>query len=200
MLKKVFVATLLVLLAVKPAFADSWNISVDTGALAGQTGWLDFQFNPADSSAPASTASVTAFNSNGSLLSAASATGDVAGSLASALIFGNSQYLNDQLQSFIFGTTMRFSVNINSPVSSVSGSGTAFSLSVYDSNFSSLLADPLWGAALVINADSSGTMDVLAQSGAVSVSAVPEPGEFSLMLAGFCLSGFISWRRKQQKV
>ena len=59
-----------------------FSVSVNTSSLSGQSGYLDFQFNPGDSSAKAATATVTLFQTvNGILAQPASLTGDAAGSL-----------------------------------------------------------------------------------------------------------------------
>lgn len=191
MIKNTLVASMLALLFTGSAWAETWYVNLDTSTLLGQTGWLDFQFNPADSSAPATTATLAGFLSNGALSPAPTPTGDVAGDLGSILIFGNSQALNDWLQGFTFGSQLSFSVNIDTPTPNTSGSGTAFSLSLYDASYNSLLADPVWGAALVLNANDNGLVNVLAQTASVSLttSPVPEPHNALLLLVGLGLIG-----------
>ena len=59
-----------------------FDVSVNTSPLTGQTGFLDFQFNPGDSRAAAAMATVTDFLSVGGVLAPSSIlTGDAAGSL-----------------------------------------------------------------------------------------------------------------------
>lgn len=197
MLRKMIMAGLTGMLASFPALADTWYVDVDTRSLAGQAGWLDFQFNPADGSAPAATVTLTSFSSTGSILPTATPTGDVSGNLGSTLTIGNSQFFNDFLQGFTFGTSMSFSVNIDVPMPNSSGAGSAFSLSLYDSSYNSLLADPNWGASLVINANDNGAMNVLAQTAPVSLSTspVPEPQSAWLWLSGL---GLVGWRLGRQ--
>jgi len=200
MIRKIIIACLLTLLASHSIWAStSLQATVDTSSIAGQTGWLDFQFNPADFNAPSAATTITAVNSNGTLLSSVTASGDVSGNLGSALVLGNSQAFNDWLQGFTFGNSLSFLFNIDVPLTNTSGSGTAFSLSLYDSAFNSLLADSIWGAALVVNANDNGSTDILGQSAQVSLStpsAVPEPQTLSLFLTGLGLLGLRRYRKQ----
>lgn len=193
--KKIFVAGLLAMLASNAALASTWYVDVDTRSLAGQTGWLDLQFNPGDLAAPSASASVSAFSSNGgTLLPTATLTGDVGGTLSGTVTLGNSQYLNELMQAFTFGSHLKFSLSMDVPAPDFdpAAPGTAFALSFYDSAYNTQLADPDWGAALVMNLGAAGTEEVLAQAAPVSVSEsaptpVPLPGALGLLLAGFGL-------------
>lgn len=197
MIRKILAASLLALLGSHSALADTWYVNVDTSTLAGQSGWLDFQFNPADAFVPAASATIMSFSSTGLMQPIPASTGDVSGSLDGTLTLGNSQDFNDWLHGVTFGTAISFRVDINVPAPNASGSGSAFSLSLYDGSYNSLLADPDWGASLVINASDTGMMNVLAQAPSVSLSAspVPEPGMAASLLAGLGLVGFAVRRR-----
>ena len=192
MYKKMIAAGLFALLASTSAPASTWYVNVDTSLLNGQTGYLDFQFLPGDVSAPSATATVAAFTSAGTTLTPSpTLTGDVIGGLNSAVILGNSQFFNDLLQGFTFGTNLSFSVSLDLPIPSLDPmvSGTAFSLSFYDTSYNSLLADPIWGAALVLDLKGSGVAEVLAKSNTVFLSTtapvpVPLPGSIGLLLVG----------------
>lgn len=190
MIRKVLAANLLALIVGHPAWADSWLVSVDTSSIIGQTGYLDFQFNPADLSAPVASATLTGFSTDG-ILAAVVPSGDATGNLTSTLALGNSQFFNDWLQGYTFGSTLSFMLDIDVPVPNASGSGSAFSLSLYDSNYASLLANPDWGASLVVNASDNGHFDILAKTEAITVtSPVPEPDPYILMLSSLGLIAF----------
>ncbi|TCV79024.1 NF038129 family PEP-CTERM protein [Sulfurirhabdus autotrophica] len=198
MFRKNLIAGLLAFFASTAVLADTWYNTVDTSLLAGQTGWLDFQFNPGDVDAPSATATVAAFTTNGSIVGLPTLTGDVSGNLNNGITLANSQYFNDLLQGFSFGSTLSFSLDWVMPAPTPGASGTAFSLSFYDANFNSLLADPVWGSALITNLKGDGTMEVLAKSDPVSVSTtaptpVPLPGSWGFLLAG--ISMFAGIRR-----
>ena len=192
MFKKILIAGLLAIFSTTSALASTWYVDVDTSSLAGQTGWLDFQFNPGDAAAPPATVAITAFSTTGgALLPSSTLTGDANGSLNNTTTLGNSQYFNDLLQAFTFGNKLSFSVNFDLPVPDLDPAtpGTAFGLSFYDAAYNSLLADPIWGAALVMNLKGDGATEVLAQSAPVSLSVtaptpVPLPGALGLLLAG----------------
>lgn len=192
MINKILIAGLLAIFSTTSALASTWYVDVDTGSLAGQTGWLDFQFNPGDVSASAATATIAAFTTTGgTLLATTTLTGDVNGSLTHMVTLGNNSYFNDFLQAFTFGNKLSFSVNFDlpAPSSDPAATGSAFGLSLYDSAYNSLLADPVWGTALAINLKGDGATEILAQSVPVSLSAtastpVPLPGALSLLLAG----------------
>lgn len=200
MIRNIFAASLLALLSNHSALADTWYVNVDTSTLSGQSGWLDFQFNPADAFAPAAAVTITSFGFTGlvqSVQSMPTSTGDVSGSLDGTLTLVNSQDFNDWLQGVTFGTAFSFRIDLDVPAPNASGSGSAFSLSLYDSSYNSLLADPNWGASLVINASDNGMMNVLAQAPSVGLSAspVPEPDVAASLLAGLGLVGFAVRRR-----
>ena len=83
-------------------------------------------------------------------------TSDIVAQMDSMLAMGMT--FNDLWQGFTFGTNLNFSVSLDLPIPSLDAmvSGTAFSLSFYDTSYNSLLADPTWNAALVLDLKGSG--------------------------------------------
>lgn len=190
-----------------------YQVNVDTQALNGQSGYLDFQFNPGGSSALPATATVTNFTPLGNLIPldpndlSTGPSGDVSGSLDSSLTLKNSTAYNDFFQGFTYGSNLSFNVTLsgdalNNPSGSTYGSSFAFSL--YDSSGTTLLltTDP-YGSVMTINVDAGGTMSVETFDtpggglpvGSVSplVTSAPEPSSWflfaSLLPAGVLIAG-----------
>lgn len=145
-----------------PAHADlRFQVSADTSSLSGQSGFLDFQFNPGDSTALAATATVTNFTSVGGILApSAILTDDATGSLPGTLTLDNGTIYNDAFQGFTFGSGVSFTVTLSGPaISNPSGTvGSAFAFSLYaaDGVTSLLTTDPN-GSVVTINLDPNGT-------------------------------------------
>lgn len=198
MLKKTLFAGLISLFITSATLAETLNINVDTSSLAGQTGWIDLQFNPGDVDAPVATTLVSAFSTDGTVTGTATLRGNVTGDTNSIIRLENSQFFNSFLQEITFGSTLSFSVDwqMPAPMQGTTVSGTAFSLTLYDDQFNSLLSDPTWGAALITNLNGDGVMQVLAHSPPVTVTAgtatitpttVPIPGTLALLLVGIAI-------------
>lgn len=184
-----------------PARADLlFQVQVDTTAIMNQSGYFDLEFNPASVGATAATATITNFATDGTLLSDPNNTtdGDVSGSLATALVINNTDQLNDLFQAISFGTTISFNLDISGPATTTpdpNNLGSAFALSLYDSNFNPLLTtDPNGSVAtILLNPDTSITTETFPagpDSGPAATihfygNAVPEPS--SAMIGGMAL-------------
>lgn len=188
---------LLAVLGIKHAHADLiFNVSVDTSSLNGQSGFLDFQFNPGDSSALSATATVTDFQTTGGVLAQPDLlTGDAAGSLPGTLILNNSTVYNDAFQGFTCGNGFAFTLTLSGPaIDTPSGTvGSAFALSLYaaDGITSLLTTDPNGSVATIfLNANATASAETFPQSPTDSTpaatvtvaNAVPEPSTLTLAL------------------
>ena len=194
-----------------PARADLiFNVSVDTSTLGSQNGYLDFQFNPGDSSAEAATATVTLFHTAGGILAQpAFLTGDAAGSLPGTLTFDNGTVYNDAFQGFTYGTSFSFTLTLSGPAVDFPGgtAGSAFAVSLYaaDGITPLLTTDPNGSVATVdLNATGSASIYTFPQSptdntpaASVTASAVPEPTTATLTLISLLTVGLISLYRKR---
>jgi hypothetical protein len=185
----------------------TYNVTVNTSALAGQVGYLDSQFNPGPGAAPA-TATISAFTSDGTLQLGAplnGTTGDVTGQLSGPLTLGNSSFFNDYFEGFNYGSTIHFQLTLSGPaVGGSAPSGSSFAFSLYDSTGTVplLTTDPN-GSVLTINVNANGSTSVetFPQSPnnltpVATASVVPEPSTLALAA---CMppAGLAAWRRKR---
>jgi hypothetical protein len=179
-----------------------------------QSGFLDFQFNPGDSSAEAATASVTLFQTVGGILAQpASLTGDAAGSLPGALTLNNGTAFNDAFQGFTFGDNFGFILTLSGrAIESPGGTtGSAFALSLYaaDGITPLLTTDPNGSVATIdLNANGTATVFTFAQSPTddtpaatvTPASAVPEPSTLVLVLFAVACADLINHCRSRREI
>ncbi len=127
----------------RPAQAGSitYVITETTGSspstgLYGMSGYLDFEFNPIGTAAPAS-ATISNFSTDGTLVGATMNSGGASGSFPSTVTIANTTGFNDALQQFTYGSTIKFDLTLT--VNGSSTDGTTFSFTMYDSNFNCAL-------------------------------------------------------------
>jgi len=164
----------------------TYQVSVNTAALSGQSGNLDFR------SAESATAAVTNFQTIGGILSQpATPTGDATGSLPSTLTLDNGTAFNDVFQGFTYGNSLGFLLTLSGQaIDSPGGTfGTSFALSLYDAaGITPLLTTDPNGSVLTVNLNANGT--TLAQTfpqsatnhtpAAIVTASVPEPSSIIL--------------------
>ena len=88
------------------ARADHFDI--DTSAIVGQSGYLEFQFNPNTDGTTPLDSSVKVFNFTGGTLGAVDTPVNVTGSLPSGATISNTDAINGFQQLFTFGNTLGF--------------------------------------------------------------------------------------------
>lgn len=165
------------------ASAQSYLITVDTSELAGTEGYVNFQFNPADLTAPAAEASILQWLGSTTLLDAPLVEGNVAGALPGTVTINNGTAFNDYFQASQFGTAFSFIVQFSGNVTPGS-LGTSFALALYAADgFTPLLTDDVSGSLVRFELASAG-IDYLANSSAVQVTPVPLPAAAWLLLSG----------------
>ena len=109
----------------------AFNVGVNTSAVAGQSGFVDFTFLSGSAAAPAATATVTNFTRVGGSLGAAVLSGNATGALPGVLTLGNAGGFNDIFQAVTFGTQYAFQASVNTPAPNGSNVGSRLSVSLY---------------------------------------------------------------------
>lgn len=176
-----------------------YGVSIDTQALAGTTGYLDFgMVGLVDS--PTATASITQL-SGGNPLGAPLLDGEAAAQ-ADGWTLGNGAAFNAVLQGWEFGGVLSFLLDFDGDWLTASGSGTTFALKLWDDGFNLLLSKDATGDLLRIELIAGGETAVVplaADDQAIRVTSVahsvPEPGALLLVLAALGLMNLHGRRR-----
>jgi hypothetical protein len=181
----------------------TYEVSVDTTAIGGQAGNLDFEFNPGGLGADAATAAVTNFQTIGGVLSQpAILTGDAVGSLPGSLTLANGTAFNDVFQGFTYGSGFSFTLTLSGMALDSPGGtfGSAFAVSLYDAaGVTPLLTTDPNGSVLTVELNANGTTSAETFPQTPTNSApvatallVPEPSSIILLISSLPL-GFIIW-------
>jgi hypothetical protein len=174
------------------AGSTTYLVETNTASIAGTSGYLDFQFNPADSRSLAATADVSGFRTDGTVGSEEFQSGDASGTLPGDLSFDNGTALNELTFAFTYGTSASFDVTLSQ--SAAGGSGSTFALALLDSDGNLDSIGPAT-VTISINPDGSTTGAAYPPTNAVgptaSVMPVPEPS--TLVLAGVGLATLLGW-------
>jgi hypothetical protein len=198
------IASVGVLLPGAASASVTYTVTANTSAISGVDGYLDLQLEPGPASTNLVTASVTDFTTTGTLLGAASLTGDVTGQLPATLSFDNGTVFNDYFQAIDFGSTENFTVTLNGPTPLGEGP-SAFNISFYAADGATplLTVSPDGEAGqIVINPDGSTTVATFASGAGLAsaltisaaVSAIPEPTDLGLGLP--VVVALVLWRKR----
>jgi hypothetical protein len=191
---------LIALLASTPAWSASvitFTFETDTSSLAGESGYIDLQFN-ALSGAQSATAAITNFTTTGTLEPGAiTYAGDASGNLAGAVTIANgasnNSGYNDYNEALKFGSLTEFTITLSGLALSASNGSpsSTFALSFYASDDATpLLSTDLSGASVAITINPNGSATVATFPNAVGVddtqlvSSVPEPPPHLMLVIG----------------
>ena len=164
-----------------------FDVSVDTGSLAGTSGGIYLAFSPGFNADPASV-SITGFTPLAGLPGGPAFTdGGVTGSLDSGdLVFTNYLYaLNDYGEALSFGLTLSFRASFDLPHTLTGNSGSVLDVQISESDLLTplLTSDPS-GNIVEISYDYTGAFTATATSQYATVTqadAVPEPAMASIL-------------------
>jgi hypothetical protein len=193
---------------VRPATADVYNVTIDTSSISGNSGFLDFQFNPGNTPPPLGTVTISNF-SGGQIGSGELRMGDVsAGTLPSSISINNTSSYNDYYTPFTYGSSLSFKLSFSgSALTSPNVSSFAFSLLDNANPQAGLLTSNPDSTAFWIdvgkvnvgdNKTSLTNFGMLPGAGSVVMAAVPEPEEYAMMLMGAGMVAF-QVKRKQKR-
>jgi hypothetical protein len=200
----------LVLFTACSAAANStlFLVTVNTSTVNGTPGFLEFQFNPGDSTSQAAVATMSNFNAGGGVLvfnlGSPAVAGDVAGGpLPAPLTFTNDLFRNDIFQQFTYGTFFSFVLSLSGPALSspdgIATAGSTFAVGLFDQGQNPILTNNFLGVAGTVDVNLDGTTTATSfpnSSGGPSVvtfQALPEPG--TMFLLGFGAAGLLMLRK-----
>lgn len=185
-----FLALLLALLCAGRALAgpvtvSSYKVSIDTSALAGRSGYLDFLMLGLGGAAPVQ-ASISHFS--GAFTADGFLAGDAVGALAGDVTLGNGAAWNEFAQWADFGGLFSFEIGFST--AGQAGDGTHLGISLLDENFHYLGTE---GDVITFALQPGEQIGVTVHAGIASVAeaaAVPAPATMLLLGAGLGLLPF----------
>lgn len=190
-----------------------YHVTVDTSPIAGISGNLDFQFNPAGGDALDASVGITNFSTDGTLAATSTNTGDATGTLPGPpVIIRNTDGFNDLYQGFIYGQSFSFDATFDglalSPVAPIPSSGSGLAVSLYDAaatqNFLTTSPD---GSVIHLDINQDGSTSVTPFADSIGVfrasatlvpASVPEPSASVLLTLGIILSALLYARQIDQ--
>jgi hypothetical protein len=181
----------------------TYQVSVDTSAINGSSGFLDFDFAPGNNS-QAAFVTISGFSPGGSLTGAPQVNGSVSGTLPGTLTIDNNTQFNDYFQGFTYGNSLAFLLSFDGPAltspNGTSSSGSTFAFAMFDSTGTNpLLTNDPNGNTFTVDVNLNGTVTptnfaVNGPNGTpvASLQGVPEPS--GILTASLFLACLITKR------
>jgi hypothetical protein len=205
-----FVIALRCSASIAAAAPITYDVTVNTAAISGTAGSLDFDFNPGPLVTQAASLQILDFTSDGTPAGGPVLTGDITGALPGTLTFDNGTAFNDYFEGFTYGSALSFQVDLFGPALSspdgTSTSGSTFAFSMFSDaagTMPALTTNTSEGFAFTIDVNLDGTTTVTNFSAQTTVvpataPAIPEPSTLSLMAVGVGLWLALSSRLRRR--
>ena len=183
-----------------------YTFTLNTSSIVGTAGSLDFALNPGAGSDQSLTAVVSAFSTDGTFGGAQTLTGDATGGpviTGSPLTLNATFADNDDLETFVYGNTLSFNVDLSGPaLSAPDGLATSpyeFIFSTYSDSGGTvpvLTSDP-GGASGTITISPEAVIDAGAISPELDIVATPEPSILWLLSCALAIFAGVRYARRR---
>ncbi len=172
-----------------PASVITFTVETNTSSLAGESGYIDLQFNGLSGAQSASVA-ITNFTTTGTLEPGTIAyVGDASGTLAGTVTIANgasnNSGYNDYNEALTFGSQTEFAITLSGPAISAPNASpsSTFALSFYASDDATpLLSSDPSGASANITINPNGSDTIATFNNTQVLSSVPEPSPHLILL------------------
>jgi hypothetical protein len=183
-----------------------YTFTLNTSSIVGTTGSLDFALNPGAGSDQSLTAVVSGFLTDGSYGGTQTLTGDATGGpvITGTPLTLNATFAdNDDLETFVYGNTLSFKVDLSGPaLSAPDGLATSpyeFIFSTYSDSAGTvpvLTTDP-GGASGTITISPEAVIDAGAISPELNIVATPEPSILWLPSCALAIFAGVRYARRR---
>jgi hypothetical protein len=179
------------------AAGPTYQVTLDTSAFGGTSGYVDFSFLAPNGAVGAS---ATVSNFSGALGATSDVLGAVSGALPGTLVFLNADGTNDLLQGVDFGGLFHFDLTFGGDFVDTAGlDGSVFGVGLLDAGLDAYLGAPgnIVEFSLMPGNGASASSVTYALGGELAqVAVVPEPADWLSMATGLALVGWVARRRK----
>ncbi len=184
-----------------------YTFTLNTSSISGTTGSVDFALDPGAGSDQSLTATVTKFSSTGSYGGTETLTGNASGGPVTTgssvtLLANNTTADNDDLESFTFGNTLTFTVDLSgAALSAPDGLATSpyeFIFSTYSdaAGTTPVLTTDAGGASGTIEISPEGVASTSKFSSQLGMVATPEPHTLWMLCFAVAIIGGVRYARR----